>query len=143
MIPKPVPSGSAGLVSTAEDYARFGLMLRDGRALNGERVLSRKTIELMTTDFLTAEQRGRLFLGFDMWSARGFGLGVSIVDNLAGQYNLGSIGRFGWGGAFGTSWFNDPKEDLTAILMIQSLVGPLSPKIEADFVNLVYQAIDD
>ena len=141
--PKSVPSGSAGLVSTAEDYARFGTMLRDGRAPNGDRLLSRKTIELMTTDFLTAEQRGRLFLGFDMWSARGFGLGVSVVDRLAGQYNLGSIGRFGWGGAFGTTWFNDPSEDLTAIMMIQSLVGPLSPKIEADFVNLVYQAIDD
>jgi CubicO group peptidase (beta-lactamase class C family) len=141
--PKSVPSGSAGLVSTAEDYARFGLMLRDGRAPNGDRLLSRKTIELMTTDFLSAEQRGRLFLGFDMWSARGFGLGVSVVDKLAEQYNLGSIGRFGWGGAFGTSWFNDPSEDLTAIMMIQSLVGPLSPRIEADFVNLVYQAIDD
>jgi CubicO group peptidase (beta-lactamase class C family) len=142
-IPKTVPSGSAGLVSTAEDYAKFGLMLRDGRAPNGDRLLSRKTIELMTTDFLTPEQRGRLFLGFDMWSARGFGLGVSIIDNLAGQFNLGSVGRYGWGGAFGTGWFNDPKEDLTAIMMIQSLVGPLSPKIEADFVNLVYQAIDD
>ncbi|MDB5392665.1 MAG: serine hydrolase [Rhodospirillales bacterium] len=141
--PKTVPSGSAGLVSTADDYAKFGLMLRDGRGPNGDRLLSRKTIELMTTDFLTAEQRGRLFLGFDMWSARGFGLGVSIVDNLAGQFNLGSVARYGWGGAFGTTWFNDPREDLTAVMMIQSLVGPLSPKIEADFVNLVYQAIDD
>lgn len=141
--PKAVPSGSAGLVSTAEDYAQFGLMLRQGKAPDGERLLSRKTIELMTTDFLTQEQRGRLFLGFDMWSARGFGLGVSVIDNLAGQYNLGSVGRYGWGGAFGTAWFNDPREDLTALMMIQSLVGPLSPKIESDFVNLVYQAIDD
>jgi len=138
-----VPSGSAGLVSTADDYAKFGLMLRDGRASNGERLLSRKTIELMTTDFLTQEQRNMLFLGFDMWSARGFGLGVSIVDRLAGQYGLGSVGRFGWGGAFGTTWFNDPQEDLTAVMMIQLLVGPLSPKIEADFGNLLYQAIDD
>jgi CubicO group peptidase (beta-lactamase class C family) len=141
--PKPVPSGSAGLVSTSDDYSKFGLMLRDGRAAGGERILSRKTIELMTTDFLTQEQRGRLFLGFDMWAARGFGLGVSITDRLGGQFGLGSVGRFGWGGAFGTTWFNDPKEDLTAVMMIQLMVGPLSPKIEADFGNLIYQAIDD
>jgi CubicO group peptidase (beta-lactamase class C family) len=141
--PKTVPSGSAGLVSTGADYLEFGRMLHDGCGPTGRRLMSRKTIELMTTDFLTREQRGRLFMGFDMWSARGFGLGVSVVDNLASQFNLGSVGRYGWGGAFGTAWFNDPKEDLTAIMMIQSLVGPLSPKIEADFVNLVYQAIDD
>jgi len=141
--PKTVPSGSAGLVSTADDYSKFGLMLRNGKAPGGERLLSRKTIELMTTNFLTPEQRGRLFLGFDMWVARGFGLGVSIVDNLSGQFGLGSIGRYGWGGAFGTTWFNDPKEDLTAVMMIQLLVGPLAQKIEADFSNLIYQAIDD
>jgi CubicO group peptidase (beta-lactamase class C family) len=142
-IPKAVPSGSAGLASTADDYSKFGLMLRNGRAESGERILSRKTIELMTTDFLTPEQRGRLFLGFDMWAARGFGLGVSITDRLGNQFGLGSVGRFGWGGAFGTTWFNDPKEDLTAVMMIQLMVGPLSPKIEADFGNLIYQAIDD
>jgi CubicO group peptidase (beta-lactamase class C family) len=142
-IPKAVPSGSAGLAATADDYAKFGLMLRDGRAASGERILSRKTIELMTTDFLTPEQRGRLFLGFDMWSSRGFGLGVSITDRLGSQFGLGSVGRFGWGGAFGTTWFNDPKEDLTAVMLIQLMVGPLSPKIEADFGNLIYQAIDD
>ena len=141
--PKAVPSGSAGLVSTSDDYSKFGLMLRDGHSVTGERLLSRKTIELMTTDFLTPEQRGRLFLGFDMWAARGFGLGVSITDRLGGQFGLGSVGRFGWGGAFGTTWFNDPKEDLTAVMMIQLMVGPLSPKIEADFGNLIYQAIDD
>ncbi len=142
-LPKTVPSGSAGLASTADDYAKFGLMLRQGRAPNGERLLSRKTIELMTTNFLTPEQRGRLFLGFDMWAARGFGLGVSVHDNLAGQYELGSVGRYGWGGAFGTTWFNDPREELTAVMMIQLLVGPLSPKIEADFANMINQAIDD
>ena len=95
--PKSVPSGSAGLVSTSDDYAKFGLMLRHGLTQSGERLLSRKTIELMTTDFLTPEQRGRLFLGFDMWAARGFGLGVSITDRLGSQFGLGSVGRFGWG----------------------------------------------
>ena len=142
-LPKTIPSGSAGLASTADDYSKFGLMLRDGRAQSGERLLSRKTIELMTTDFLTPEQRGRLFLGFDMWAARGFGLGISVLDRLGSQFGLGSVGRFGWGGAFGTTWFNDPKEDLTAVMMIQLMVGPLGPRIEADFGNLIYQAIDD
>jgi len=62
---------------------------------------------------------------------------------MGSQFGLGSVGRFGWGGAFGTAWFNDPVEDLTAVMMIQLMVGPLSPKIEADFTNLIYQAIDD
>jgi CubicO group peptidase (beta-lactamase class C family) len=145
-VPQAVPSASAGLVSTADDYMAFGRMLLDGgRTRSGERLLSRKTIELMATDFLTPEQRRMLFMGFDMWGGQGFGLGVSVLDNPAAfpQPTLGSIGTYGWGGAFGTSWSNDPAEQMTVVLMVQLLVGTTGAGLKPDFTNLVYQAIDD
>jgi len=138
-----IPSGAGGLVSTADDYMRFARMLLSGGRFGSERILSRKTIELMTTDFLTPAQRDMPFLGWDMWGPRGFGLGVSIIDRPGRQSGLGSIGRYGWGGAFGTAWSNDPKEDMAAILMVQLLVGSATPAMETDFLNLVYQAIED
>jgi CubicO group peptidase (beta-lactamase class C family) len=146
--PPAIPSGAGGLVSTADDYMRFARMLLtngrlEGGRAGGERCLSRKTIELMTTDFLTPAQRKMPFLGWEMWGPRGFGLGVSIIDNPGRQAGLGSIGRYGWGGAFGTAWSNDPKENLSAIMMVQLLVGSATPAMEEDFLNLVYQAIDD
>ena len=141
--PPAVPSGAGGLVSTADDYMRFARMLLDGGKVGGERYLSRKAIELMTTDFLTPAQRRMPFFGFDMWSARGFGLGVAINNRLGRQGGLGSLGRYGWGGAFGTAWSNDPKENMAAVMMVQLLVGSATPAMEQDFLNLVYQAIDD
>ena len=121
----------------------FARMLLDGGQANGTRFLSRKTIDLMISDFLTPEQRRMPFFGFDMWSGSGFGLGVSIVDNLAGMKTLSSIGQYGWGGAFGTWWFNDPREDMAAVMMIQMLFGAATSPIQRDFTTLVYQAIDD
>jgi len=141
--PPAVPSGAGGLVSTADDYMRFARMLLAGGRFGTERILSRKAVELMTTDFLTPAQREEPFFGWDMWGARGFGLGVSIVDRPGRQSGLGSVGRYGWGGAFGTAWSNDPKEGLAMIMMVQLLVGAVTPAMEADFLNLVYQAIDD
>jgi len=138
-----IPSGAGGLVSTADDYMRFARMLLAGGRFGNERILSRKAIELMTTDFLTPAQRDMPFLGWDMWGPRGFGLGVSIIDRPGRQSGLGSIGRYGWGGAFGTAWSNDPKEDMAAIMMVQLLVGSATPAMETDFLNLVYQAIED
>jgi CubicO group peptidase (beta-lactamase class C family) len=141
--PPAVPSGAGGLVATIDDYMRFARMLLDGGWAGGERLLSRKTIELMTTDFLTPAQRATPFFGYDMWSARGFGLGVAVNDRLGSQDGLGSVGRYGWGGAFGTAWSNDPAENMAAILMVQMLVGGAMPAMEQDFLNLVYAAIDD
>lgn len=142
--PPAIPSGAGGLVSTADDYMRFARMLLDGGRVAGqERLLSRKTIELMTTDFFTPQQRATPFFGSDMWSARGFGLGVAVNDRLGRQAGLGSVGRYGWGGAFGTAWSNDPSENMAAVMMVQLLVGSATPAMEQDFLNLVYQAIDD
>ena len=72
-------SGAGGLVATADDYARFGAMLLGERAAHGDRILSRKTVALMTTNFLTPEQRRVPFFGTDYWADRGLGLGVRLV----------------------------------------------------------------
>ncbi len=124
-------SGGAGLVSTAGDYARFLQMLLGGGALDGARVLGPATVALMTTD-----QLDTLFPTRGM----GFGLGVEVLEapGLAGEY--GSVGRYGWGGAYGTTYWVDPKEDLVAVFMVQQL-----PREGFDlsdrFRTLVYQAI--
>jgi CubicO group peptidase (beta-lactamase class C family) len=140
--PPAVPSGAGGLVGTIDDYLSFGrVLLEEGRS-GGGRIVSRKTVELMRTNYLTPEQRKVPFFGWDMWSTRGFGLGLAVVDDPA-QMGLGSVGRYGWGGAFSTAWSNDPKEDMVMLMMPQLLVGAAATPMEVDFLNLVYQAIDD
>ena len=133
------PSGAAGLVSTAGDYLRFGRMLLNQGELNGKRILSRKTVEVLTTDHLTPDQHRALFLGVPMWENQGFGFGVAVVTKTV---TVGpSIGAFQWGGMFGTAWQVDPREEMVSVMMIQRLGGPSS--IGEDFTTLVYQAIDD
>jgi CubicO group peptidase (beta-lactamase class C family) len=135
-------AGARGLVSTADDLLAFGRMMLNRGAYGGGRVLSRASVELMTTDQLTPEQKAAspFFEGF--WNARGWGLGLSIVtrrDDVAG-----SPGRFGWDGAFSTSWYVDPSEDLVGVLMAQCLPGAMRmPPVALDFWTSVYQAIDD
>lgn len=136
--PLPFHSGGGGLVSTADDYLKFGRMLLNQGKLDGERILSRKTIEVMTQDYLTPEQHTHLFQQLEFWQNVGFGFGVSVVTKAA-RVGPGA-GAYGWGGAFGTYWINDPAEDLTAILMVQQ--GG-NPTLTMDFTTLVYQAIDD
>jgi CubicO group peptidase (beta-lactamase class C family) len=139
------PSGGGGLVSTADDYARFALMLAGGGALDGARLLSRKTVELMTTDQLSAsELEGLGIAGARVFRGNGFGLGVMVQTEAAGTRGLGSVGKHGWGGAAGTWYWVDPREDLVAVLMIQrmSFGGP-PILIARDFETAVYQAIAD
>ena len=138
-------SGGAGLVSTADDYLRFARMLLGKGEVDGVRVLSRKTVEAMTTDFLTPEQHTHPFFGREVWAHLGFGYGVAVRTSPGG---LGqSAGSFFWPGAFGTAWYADPQEDLVAIMLLQ-LNGAvmadlwLNP-IGDDFVALTYQAITD
>jgi len=136
--PPRFPSGGGGLISTTQDYLKFGRMLLNQGELDGVRILSRKTVEVMTQDYLTPEQHTHSFLVPDSWQNVGFGFGVSVVTKAArvGQ----GVGAYGWGGAFGTLWINDPAEDLVALLMIQQ--GG-NQTIREDFSTLVYQAIDD
>jgi CubicO group peptidase (beta-lactamase class C family) len=140
--PPPFPSGAGGLVSTVDDYLAFGRMLLDGGRHGELRVLSRATVETMTTDHLTPEQKALSGIVPGFFDHHGWGFGMSVVtrrDDVAG-----SIGTFGWDGGMGTSWFSDPVEDLTVILMTQAgWTSPNPPAICRDFWTSAYQAIDD
>jgi CubicO group peptidase (beta-lactamase class C family) len=117
-------------------------MLLDGGRHGELRVLSRATVETMTTDHLTPEQKALSGIVPGFFDHHGWGFGMSVVtrrDDVAG-----SIGTFGWDGGMGTSWFSDPVEDLTVILMTQAgWTSPNPPAICRDFWTSAYQAIDD
>ena len=133
-------NGSAGLVSTADDFNAFAQMMLNGGRLGSERILSRPSVELMTTDQLMPDHKlgSELFFGDN----RGWGLGLSVFtrrDNLCT-----APGRFGWDGGYGTSWYSDPREQLTGILLTQRMMdSPQPPAVMSDFWTLAYQAIDD
>lgn len=141
-------SGGGGLVSTADDYLRFARMLLGKGVLDGVRVLSRKTVEVMTTDYLTPEQHTHATFAMstnEMWANRGFGYGVQVLTKQTG---LGpSVGTFGWPGGLGTAWYVDPREDLVALILLQHqnaiVAADWRSKIGDDFLTLMYQAIDD
>ena len=139
--PPAFESGAGGLVSTIDDYLRFSEMLRRGGELDGVRILSRKSIELMTVNHLTPSERDvpMLARGFP---GQGFGLGFSVLESIAPGQTLGSIGQYGWGGAAGTYFWVDPEEALVVILMIQ-LYPPTGLSIIPELKNGVYQAIVD
>ncbi len=129
-------------VSTADDLLAFGRMLLNAGSCGKERILSRLSVELMTTDQLTAGQKLLSPFFEDFWDSRGWGLGLSIVmrrDEVAGV-----PGRFGWDGAFSTSLYVDPKEEMVGVLMAQCRPGALRlPPVVLDFWTSAYQAIDD
>jgi CubicO group peptidase (beta-lactamase class C family) len=133
-------SGGGGLVSTVDDYLAFCLMmLNKGRHVN-KRILSRLSVELMTTDHLTPEQKSGIHVLFDNNSSWGFGVEVNTRRD-----ELSSVpGRFGWNGGTGTSGYTDPKEQLIGILMTQRLMdSPNPPGVFLDFWTSAYQSIDD
>jgi CubicO group peptidase (beta-lactamase class C family) len=134
LIDKHYFSGGGGLMSTAEDYLQFAQMLLEGGQLNGKRVLSPKTIELMTTPHVPDSVAGRM-------PGRAFGLSVQIVtDPIAASFRV-SPGSYGWDGAFGTHFWVDPKEKVVGILMVQTR----TPNREADrdVESAVMQALID
>jgi CubicO group peptidase (beta-lactamase class C family) len=139
--PPAFPDGGAGLVSTASDYLAFGQMMLDKGRFGRERILSRLSVEAMTTDQITPDQKvaSTSFPGF--FDNRGWGFGLSIVTR---RDDVSAVpGRYGWDGGYGTSWSSDPAEDLVAILMTQSLGFPSASPVYLDFWTSVYQAIDD
>jgi CubicO group peptidase (beta-lactamase class C family) len=126
-------SGGAGLLSTATDYARFLQMLLNGGTLDGRRILSRKTVELMTTSHL----------GTIAYNAgQGFGLGFYVVEDLGARGWPGSEGEFGWGGAYHTTYWVDPREELVVVHLTQ-LVPAGDVDDQAKVRALIYQAIVD
>ncbi|TCK38526.1 CubicO group peptidase (beta-lactamase class C family) [Paraburkholderia sp. BL8N3] len=145
-------SGGGGLVSTADDYLRFArLLLGRGRLqgdaaerTQGPRLLSHKSVDLMRSNFLTAEERRIPAFGYPVWESQGFGLGLAIIDDPARQQSAGyrSAGSFGWPGALGTSWFADPVEDMIGLLMIQRRSEDPFP-LAREYERILYDAIDD
>jgi len=107
-----------------------------------ERILSRLSVELMTTDHITPEQKAvsDFFPGF--WDNRDWGFGMSVIT---GRNDVAAVpGRFGWDGGYDTSWYSDPKEDMVGILMTQRVWdSPRAPGVYLDFWTSAYQAFDD
>ena len=134
-------SGGGGLVSTVDDMLAFGRMMLAKGAYGRERILSRPPVELMTTDHLTPEQKAASPFFEHFWSTRGWGLGLSMVT---GRHDVADVpGRFGWDGAFGTSWYVDPKEELVGVLMTQRRPDVLRfPQLILDFWTSAYQLIE-
>jgi CubicO group peptidase (beta-lactamase class C family) len=126
-------SGGAGFLSTAQDYAKFLQMMLNEGEFNGKRILSPKTVELMTVNHL-----GEIPYTWD--EGIGFGLGFSIVLDLGSRGVPGSVGEFGWGGAYHSTYWVDPAEELVVVYFTQ-----LIPANGLDDHNklraLVYQAI--
>jgi len=135
------PDGTAGLVSTVDDYLAFAKMMLNGGKLGNERILSRLSIEAMTTDQLTAEQKATSAFVPGYWDTRGWGFGIGILTARDGSSSV--PGRYGWDGGYGTSWGNDPREDMISILFTQRGGFPLSSPVWLDFWTAAYQAIDD
>lgn len=135
-------SGAGGLVSTVDDLLAFGQMMLDNGTYGSERLLSRPSVELMTTDQISPEQKSVsvFFPGF--WESRGWGFGVSIVTK---RDDVAAVpGRYGWDGGYGTSWYVDPTEGLIGILMTQRMWDATgAPSVHPDFWTSAYQAIAD
>ena len=129
--------GSGGLVSTASDYFRFAdMLLHGGRQPGGPRILSRKTVELMTKNHI-----GDRFLSLG-GPGQGFGLGLGVTLDRGRTHAMPSEGSYTWGGAFNTHWWNDPAEELTGLVLTQ--VRPYDHlSLREDFQTVVTGAIDD
>jgi len=123
-------SGGGGLCSTAEDYFHFCQMMLNGGELNGVRILSRKSVELMSQNQVQGKRE------------EGYGLGFGDIDQPKVLRELGTVGSYFWGGFYFTSFLIDPKEDLIAIFM-----GQLHPagglNLDSKAIHLSYQAIRD
>jgi len=133
--------GGGGLVSTADDYLAFASALLAGGAHRGGRVLSRPSVTLMTSDHLTQAQKAVSGFWPGYFDDIGWGFGMSVRTR---RTHLGhSVGSYGWPGYYGTSWYNDPAEDMTTILMVQLADSPPWLPISVDFWTAAYQAIDD
>ncbi|MEQ8684555.1 MAG: serine hydrolase domain-containing protein [Imperialibacter sp.] len=124
-------SGGAGLLSTADNYAKFLQMTLNGGELDGTRILSPKTVELMTVSH-TGDIEFR--------DGQGFGLGFYVVEDLGERGIPGSVGEYGWGGAYGSTYWVDPKEELVVVYFKQ-LIPTAGLDDQAKLRALVYQAI--
>jgi len=128
--------GAGGVLSTAADYTRFAQMLLNGGELDGTRIISRKTVELMTNS-----HTGDVPLSIP---GPGFGFGMGVGVYLGGGIPImRSVGTYGWGGAAGTTYFADPKEDLICVCFSQVFMHQvmINNTYQEEFERLVYQSL--
>jgi CubicO group peptidase (beta-lactamase class C family) len=132
-------SGGGGLVSTIDDYFAFSRMMLDKGRHGRAQILSPATVELMTSDQLTPEQRAGSEIFFGTHSSWGFGMAVNIRRNEI----FHTPGRFGWDGGFGTTAYTDPEQGMIGILFTQRMMeSPEPPRIYNDFWTLAYSAME-
>lgn len=144
--PPPVASGGGGLVSTTADYARFAQMLLNGGELDGARILAPGTIKLMASNHLSDVVMAAPGAMFSPARGVGFGLDFAVVTDPARAGTLQGEGSYSWGGAAGTWFWIDPKNDLFMLGMIHILgkeADPALARIDLDAATLVYQALVD
>jgi CubicO group peptidase (beta-lactamase class C family) len=132
-------SGAGGLTGTAEDYLQFCQMLLSGGQLHGTRLLSRKSVELMTENAIGDLDLANYPVPGQDLRGYGFGLGVRVRKDAGASGWLGSVGDYGWAGANGTYFWIDPKEELIGMVLMATRVG----RLRTEFPNVVYQAIVD
>jgi len=132
-------SGAGGLTGSAQDYLQFCQMLLNGGTLNGTRLLSRKTVELMTENAIGNLDLRNYLDGEQPLRGYGFGLGVRVRRSTGASGWLGSIGDYGWAGANGTYFWIDPKEQLIGMVLMSTRVT----RLRSEFPNAVYQAVTD
>ena len=132
-------SGSGGLTGSAQDYFQFCQMLLNGGQGNGTRLLSRKTVELMTENAIGNLDLRNYLEGGQNLRGYGFGLGVRVRRSTGASGWLGSVGDFGWAGANGTYFWIDPKEQLIGMVLMSTRVL----RLRSEFPNAVYGAFTD
>lgn len=137
-----LPDAADGLVSTVGDYLMFARMLLGHGKLGGQRLLSRPSVELMTSDQLTPAQKAHEHYLVGPPESHGWGFGVAVTTRRDNTY--ATPGRYGWDGGLGTFWANDPREEMTGILLTQvASDSPAPPAVGEDFWVTAYRAIDD
>ena len=140
--PPAFPSGAGGLVSTADDYLAFAQMVLGGGRHGDVRILSRPSVELMTSDQLTSAQKSKAALVPGFFERYGWGFGTAVATRRTDAYT--SIGSYGWDGGLGSAWRNDPSEGTVTILLTQQAwSSPDPPAVCRDFWTSAYAAIDD
>ncbi len=144
--PRTFQSGGGGLVSTTRDYDRFCRMLLRGGELDGTRILSPKTLWLMTRNHLpggqTLTQMSRSMFSEAQNAGVGFGLGFAVNEEVVPSMNLGTVGEYYWGGMYSTAFFVDPVERLTMVFMTQLMPSSAYP-IRRELKALIYAAMTE
>ena len=131
-------SASSGLVSTADDYLAFARMMLHKGQHQGQRLLSERSVELMTTDHLTPEQKAASPFTPGFWDKHGWGYALSVIH----QHAPGDPRGFGWDGGYGTSCYWDPETGLIGILLTQRMMdSPSAPPAFVDFWRASYEAL--